>query len=158
MGIFSGKNTEEESTSLEVIKTVYYERKNKKRYCEYYYTSLLLDIYTLFTTRLEMQFENKNLKDLQEALKNYDKDDLDTLKEKMNNIIKEENELKEKAEQEFFFYSDVLGNLWRNDGKGGDSCKNACEEIINNQIKSYINYEKFLITLKDKIKEIRSII
>jgi hypothetical protein len=158
MGIFNDKNNNEEQTSLEYIKSTYYDIKNKKWNCEYYYTSLLLDLHCHFATRFRMLYKDKDLKELEEAIKFYDQKDSSEVIEKMNNIIKESQDIEKKAEEEFTYNSVLLGNLWRYGRSIKGPPREACEDIINRQIKSYIIYEKNIIILKDKIKELSLII
>ena len=156
MGIFSGNSNDDEPTSLESIKATYYDKKKENSDCGYY--SLLAIEYSHFCVRLSMYFENKDLRDLKEAVKNSDKKDLTLITQKMNEIINEVNDLKTKAYKENDFYLKLISNLGREDRKRDNSYKKACEEIIENRIKSYIIYEKKLILLKDKIKEISLLI
>ena len=158
MGIFSENTNNEDQTSLEYIKSCYYDIKNKKEYSEFYYSSLLLELFSKFQTRYQMLFKNKYLKELKEAAKNYDEEDSGEIITKINNIIKESNDLEKKSQEEFNFYLKLVSNLWRGEGHNDGSPKKACEDVIDAQIKSYIKYEKDLIILKDKIKELNIII
>jgi hypothetical protein len=154
MGIFSENTNGYYQTSLEDIKSFYYDIKNKKEYCQFYYSSLLLELFSKFQTRYQILFKNKYLKELKEAVKNYDEEDSGEIITKINNIIKESNDLEKKSQEEFNFYFKLLSNLWREEGHNDGSPKKACEDVIDAQIKSYIKYEKDLIILKDKIKEL----
>ena len=102
------------------------------------------------------------MKELKEKVENYDdKENLDEVTKKMNDIINESNNLRQKAHEEFLFYDKLLGNLLENNEYKNNiegAYNKACDDIINSRIKSYIEYEKQLINLKDKIKELSLII
>ena len=120
-----------------------------------------MDIHSWFLTRFDILFKDKDLKELKKKVENYDdKENLDEVTKKMNDIINESNNLRQKAQEEFLFYDKLLGNLLENNEYKNNiegAYNKACDDIINSRIKSYIEYKKQLINLKDKIKELSSI-
>jgi len=154
MGILNKENTNLEASSIDQITSFYYDIKKNAKNNGNSYIILNLNLICWFLTRYDLLYKNTDLKDLKERIEHYNgKEDIVELKKKFDDIITASKNPKQKAEKESEFYDILIANIMKKNKHKGNH-EEVCEEIINSRIISYIKYEKQIINLKDKIKEL----
>ena len=128
--------------------------------------SLIYGIYSinlLYTFRDRIQEIENSINDIQEKLNNYKGSKLDIRKE-IENLNENKNKLdsfKKEAKNSYDFYKKYLTNLAKKaDTLNDDTAKKvyiqSSEEVIKIEINIYLNYEKSLILIKERINDLKT--
>lgn len=144
--------------SIDVIKSRYQYEIGSGNNCD-----INMDLYVKFRMAIRKFELPKKFKELKARIRNYKGKKTDKIKsdeQKLDKLIQEYQDMLDDAFK-FNFDTDLLltkiYSCYRNNWyeKNAKSIfKNLCKEILDNDIKKYIKYEKLIILINDNIKEL----
>ena len=133
------------------------------------FPTILLEQYEFFKSRLENTNIEKDCKEIKDKiLKNEGNNNKnENVGKELEQIIAEYISIKEEAEKEYYYYLKIL--YWISSSnkkkKSGDKVKEAkdifmkiSKELVDINIRSFINKEKRIILLIDKIKDFKKLL
>ena len=157
--------TDSKMFELEEIKNAYYSMCKISTKDESYYINLNDYIYVLFDIRARQIINEPKLIEMnQKMAKLSPNPKFEEEKKKFAELMTEYKNILEEAKKECEFYKNILFSLIHSLDKTSDKIYDAkekyeklCNEIIESRFKCCINYEKKIINLSDKVKNIKNI-
>ena len=149
MGVKSQNDYFYEENDIDKIKLNYLNYKLEKPNSDHKYIDLSCRLHSIFLSRYELLFRDRNLKEIKEKAKEINK-----LKE----IINEGETLYDKVFDDFRYYKDFFYNYkgnYENGNISGEAYNKICQEVIDSILNTLIKSEKELIILKDKIRQLK---
>jgi hypothetical protein len=133
------------------------------------FPTILLEQYQFFKSRLENTNIEKDCKEIKDkVLKNEGNNNKnENVEKELEQIIAEYISIKEEAEKEYYYYLKILYRISSSyhKKKSGEKVKEAkdifmkiSKELVDINIRSFINKEKRIILLIDKIKDFKKLL
>ena len=133
------------------------------------FPTILLEQYEFFKSRLENTNIEKDCKEIKDKiLKNEGNNNKnENVGKELEQIIAEYISIKEEAEKKYYYYLKILYRISSSyhKKKSGDKVKEAkdifmkiSKELVDINIRSFINKEKRIILLIDKIKDFKKLL
>ena len=160
------KKNEEDKTKeindiqrLDEMNSCYYNLENEVEGGRFHYTFYNQLVQLTFMKRVKEIINEDDLNTLKNRIDNNSGDQGD-IKEEINSIILEYKKIIYESEEDYQFNLQLLSvlltkyeNTWGVDGLS-EIYKKICADLVNRSIKARIQYEKKIIYIKDKLKEI----
>ena len=147
-----------EENDIDKIKLNYLNYKLEKPNSDYKYIDLSCRLHSIFLSRYELLFRDRNLKEIKEKLISFDKEEKAKEINKLKEIINEGETLYDKVFDDFRYYKDFFYNYkgnYENGNISGEAYNKICQEVIVSILNTLIKSEKELIILKDKIRQLK---
>ena len=158
MGNKSKNDNFYEENDIDKIKLNYLNYKLVKPNSDYKYIHLSCRLHSIFLSRYELLFRDRNLKEIKEKLISFDKEEKAKEINKLKEIINEGETLYDKVFDDFRYYKDFFYNYkgnYENGNISGEAYNKICQEVIDSILNTLIKSEKELIILKDKIRQLK---